>query len=250
MNLNETKIDRYFQKPRANVSPFRFDREVAFVFDDMVARSVPFYRQTNELIANIITNKKSLQPVIVDLGCSTGTLLCLINEKLSHLENDFSQASFYGLDQSKDMLLLAQKKINEKNIKNVTLVHDDLQTAILPNADFVIMNYTLQFTAIEERLQILEKIYQAIKPGGIFILSEKIKSHDPNKELLLTQLYYEFKRKNGYTNLEISQKQAALQGVLLPITPAEQILLLARAGFENTDIIFRYLNFITYFCQK
>ncbi len=250
MENNETKIDRYFQRPRSTLLPFSFNKEVAQVFDDMVSRSIPFYNQTNELIANLIINKNFLNPTIVDLGCSTGTLLCLIDEKFSELQDQNSQATLYGVDQSNDMLALAQNKFNEKNIKNAVLVQEDLQTAILPTADIFIMNYTLQFIPTEDRLMILEKVYQALKPGGIFILSEKIKASDTHKELLLTKLYYDFKRKNGYSNLEITQKQAALNGVLLPITPAEQILMLAHAGFENTDILFRYLNFITYYCQK
>jgi tRNA (cmo5U34)-methyltransferase len=114
------------------------------------------------------------------------------------------------------------------------------------NAEIVILNYTLQFLKKERRLELLSKIYEALPKGGVIIISEKITVEDQDFEELITDLYYDFKRRNGYSELEISQKREALENVLEPISPDKQLQMIQQAGFEKTDMLFRWYNFASY----
>ena len=146
------------------------------------------------------------------------------------------------------------KKAIEKldgTLGEVEVRHDDLlKTELSEPADLIIMNYTLQFISPEKRQDLLSKIFSSLKPGGTFILSEKI---NPEQECyfdLITDLYYDFKKRNGYSELEISQKREALENVMKPITPSVQIDLLKSSGFKNSEMIFRWYNFASYLCVK
>ncbi len=107
----------------------------------------------------------------------------------------------------------------------------------------VIMNYTLQFIPRDRRLGLVKKIYDSLNTGGVFIFSEKIVSSNTSVNDLLTDLYYDFKRRNGYSELEISQKREALENVLIPLTAEEQMELLQKAGFVKCEVLFRWYNF-------
>ena len=80
------------------------------------------------------------------------------------------------------------------------------------------MNYTLQFVDINSRPQILRRICDSIRPDGFLLVSEKVAHADPIVDHALIELYFEFKRRQGYSELEISRKRDALENVLIPLT--------------------------------
>ena len=229
--------DLYFSQPMRDVRPFEFDAGVAEVFDDMVSRSVPFYHEIHAIIKDILNYRFQPGDKIFDLGCSTGTTIEIMSQ---HLWDQ--KAEFIGVDNSQPMIDKAKLKL--KNIWHpFELRTTDLVDAKLENAGLVIMNYTLQFIAKEKRAGLMSKIYQSLRPGGTFIYAEKIDA--PNSEVheLLTSLYYDFKKRQGYSELEIAQKREALEQVLVPYTPEEQLDLMRSVGFSNATMIFRWYNF-------
>ncbi len=62
--------------------------------------------------------------------------------------------------------------------------------------------------------------------------------------------YHDFKRANGYSELEISQKRTALENVLVPDTLEAHHARLARAGFPRSLTWFQYLNFASLIAFK
>jgi tRNA (cmo5U34)-methyltransferase len=112
------------------------------------------------------------------------------------------------------------------------------------------MNYTLQFIDPALRFDLMKKIYDSLRPGGLFIFSEKIASSQSRVQETITDLYYDFKRRNGYSELEISQKREALENVLIPYTASEQLELMRKAGFNQSEMIFRWYNFACFIGMK
>ncbi|MAZ48582.1 MAG: carboxy-S-adenosyl-L-methionine synthase CmoA [Halobacteriovoraceae bacterium] len=236
MNIDQQK-DQFFAKPMEKIKPFEFDQGVADVFDDMVSRSVPFYDEIHRIIKDLLNYRFVSGDTIVDLGCSTGTTIKLMSQ---HLWD--KKAQFIGVDNSRAMTEKAKEKCSDL-WHPLTLKTQDIQNAEFENAGIVIMNYTLQFIAKEDREQMLSKIYKSLRPGGTFIYTEKIDSEDKEIHDLLTKLYYDFKRRQGYSELEIAQKREALEKVLVPYTAEEQLSLLKEAGFSKSAMIFRWYNF-------
>src|SRR5262245_32192194 len=117
--------DALFQEKSAT-RDFTFDRQVAAVFDDMVARSVPFYRELQTMLAELCLQFLPEQDgAVCDLGCSTGTTLGLI---LSHPLCPPTTHAF-GIDNAQAMLDQAREKLAAPlRARRVTLTMADLDS--------------------------------------------------------------------------------------------------------------------------
>ncbi len=233
--------DTIFKTKLEKIKDFEFNEEVAVVFDDMVSRSIPFYQEIHRIILDILSKSFMEGDTIYDLGCSTGNTLLSVSKFLNG-----KSCKLIGIDNSPSMLSICEKKFSKNKIENIHLIRSDLEKMDLHTNGLTIMNYTLQFINPLNRLELLQKIYKSLRPEGIFVLSEKIKVEDTDFHSLFTDLYYDFKRRNGYSELEISQKREALERVLNPLTPNSQIELLKMAGFKKVEILFRWYNFASY----
>jgi tRNA (cmo5U34)-methyltransferase len=235
--------DKVFSKPIKK--QFEFDEEVAAVFDDMLERSVPFYKESLKLSKYFALQRANAveDATIYDLGCSTASLLIAISKALE------TDAHLIGIDNSHAMLQRARKKIDAFGAK-VSVEYGDILEYDYEAADVFIANYTLQFVRPLVREELVKKIASALKKEGVFIFSEKLISHHPklNKELI--SCYYAFKKEQGYSEYEIMQKREALENVLVPYSEEENIAMAKNAGFSHCEVIFRWANFATFIAIK
>jgi len=234
--------DKVFTKPIRK--QFEFDEEVASVFDDMLQRSVPFYKESQKIIEFFVLKNLGKDGLLYDLGCSTATLLLNIDRKLKY------NAKLVGLDNSEAMLERARSKCNAFGADNIEIEFADILKYKYKQADIFISNYTLQFIRPLVREELVKKIASSLKEGGLFIFSEKVISHHSklNKELI--ECYYAFKKEQGYSEYEIMQKREALENVLVPYSEAENIQMAENCGFSHCEVIFRWSNFCTFIAIK
>lgn len=238
--------DEIFGKKKSDINDFSFNDEVAAVFDDMVERSIPNYGEVHRIVADMVRRYLPDGATVYDLGCSTGSTIVLMHQTA---KSENKSLNIIGIDASASMLEKCQNKLDQNNVK-ATLVQGDLLALEFESCDMIVMDYTLQFIPIQERTLLLQKLYHCLKPGGRFVLAEKIASSQAKIQDMITDLYYDFKRRNGYSELEISQKREALENVMTPLTPREQISMLEAAGFHQVDMIFRWYNFAAWLAIK
>ncbi len=244
------QVDQIFSQKRNFISNFKFDENVARVFDDMVQRSVPFYDEIHKIICDLVPKYlRNDHDTFLDLGCSTGTTITIVDHFLKAHTNS-PNINFVGVDNSGPMLKICEEKFLKHQVLNAKLYEMSLPELPAIKSKMVVMNYTLQFIAPNKREKLLQDIYELVEPGGVFLLAEKIKTNDTQIEELTTDLYYDFKRRNGYSELEISQKREALEEVMIPDAPEEQIALLKKVGFKSSEMVFRWYNFACYLCLK
>ena len=238
MNKNDDKV---FTKPIKK--QFEFDEEVAAVFDDMLERSVPFYKESQKITKFFALKALREQGVLYDLGCSTASLLIDIQRDLEH------EAELIGLDNSSAMLARARRKI-EAFGADVQVEEADILEYDYKAADVFISNYTLQFVRPLVREELVKKIASALREEGVFIFSEKVISHHSKLNKDLIECYYAFKKEQGYSEYEIMQKREALENVLVPYSEEENITMAKNAGFSHCEIVFRWANFATFIAIK
>jgi tRNA (cmo5U34)-methyltransferase len=241
----DTKIDRFFARPLEEIPPFSFNAEVAEVFDDMVARSVPLYRENQQMMVQILSRLLRPRDTVYDLGCSTGSALVQVGTSLKQLD-----LKLVGLDTSAPMVEKARLKTRAFGLNDAVIEVADITQFELATCGGCIMNYTLQFIPVSERSRFLQKIFQALRPGGVLLLAEKIEADTTALQELLTDVYYDLKRSNGYSELEISQKREALEDVLVPLPAHTQQQLLRDAGFTHVETILRWGPFATFLAVK
>jgi len=238
--MSDEKLkDKIFEHDQ-EVADFVFDKNVASVFDDMVSRSVPFYIETQMMALRLACHFVRTETNIYDLGCSTGTVL----GELAEMVPDPS-VGLIGIDNSDSMLKQAQEKLSKlSSPERVELRNDDLSGDVeIKNASVVIMNYTLQFIRPLQREALVQRIYDGLCKNGCLILVEKVLGNDSLFNRLYIELYYEYKRKQGYSDTEIAKKREALENILVPYRIDENMDLLKKCGFSSVDIFYKWYNF-------
>lgn len=233
-------VDKVFSKPIKK--QFEFDENVASVFDDMLERSIPFYKEVISFICELVELQCAKDAKIVDLGCSTANTLLNLYKK-SHTYK------LIGVDNSEAMLENAAKKTNAYGA-NIELINADITKVDFQYVDVVIANYMLQFIRPLDRDMFVKKIYNSLNKEGIFIFSEKIIFEDKVVNKQMIDLYYNFKKEQGYSEFEIAQKREALENVLVPYTEDENKKMILNAGFKSIESLFKYGNFITFIAKK
>lgn len=235
---NET--DRLFAAP-GNTESFRFDSAVARVFPDMIRRSVPGYTTIIPMLGVITEIFAQSGSHCYDLGCSLGASTLAMRHGIRHPD-----CHLFGVDNSQDMIERCQHHIAlDDQPTPVTLRCEDIQTTALENASVTTLNFTLQFIPKEDRAALLQRIADATCPGGVLILSEKTQFDNPFEQDIQTTLHHQFKRANGYSDLEISQKRSALEQVLVPESIETHRQRLLEAGFDEVMLWYQCFNFFS-----
>ena len=233
--------DKVFDKPIKK--HFEFDAEVAAVFDDMLQRSVPFYKESQRITQFFALKHLEEDAILYDLGCSTASLLLNIHRGLEN------SAQLIGLDNSQAMLEQARKKCEAYGVK-IEVLNANILDYDYKEANVFVSNYTLQFIRPLVREELVRKIANATKKEGLFIFSEKVISHHPKLHKDLIECYYDFKKEQGYSEYEIMQKREALENVLVPYSEEENIKMALNNGFSHCEVVFRWANFCTFIAIK
>jgi len=231
--------DEVFKEQIEAVSDFNFTERVAAVFDDMLLRSVPMYLESQRMIAEMAADFAVEGTNIYDLGCSTGTTLLNLDHCVPR------DIRFIGVDNSEDMLTKCREKLAQHRFTRAhELVCADLNNGVhIENASMVTMILTLQFIRPLHREKLIATILRGLNQNGALILVEKVLGEDSHFNRLFIKYYYDFKKRNGYSELEIAQKREALENVLIPYKLLENRELLLGDGFRYCDVFFKWYNF-------
>lgn len=230
--------DKIFSSAR-NPDDFNFGAETASVFDDMVNRSVPFYAEIQRMVCELAKSFAVPGTNIYDIGCATGTTLLQLEKSLD------SNVNIIGVDNSDEMLAKAAAKLERSGKSGrVKLINANLNDPPkTENASVVILLLTLQFVRPLNRQKLVRAIYEGLQPNGCLILVEKVTGSCTVLNRLFIEYYYNFKRKEGYSEIEIAQKREALENVLIPYHHEENKKLILESGFSHVEEFFRWYNF-------
>ena len=235
--------DNLFNK-QSDIADFRFDQEVVKVFDDMVRRSVPGYDSMIQMIGLIARMYGQDNTNYYDLGSSTGAITLSIA-----LNNKSKNNQFFAIDNSKEMVEQCEKNLHNK-VDNLQAICDDINQVKINSASIVVLNLTLQFIDVNLRSNLIKKIYDGLESGGILIISEKIHFDDAVTQNQITKLHMDFKKENGYSELEIANKRQAIENVLITETKEQHLNRLRECGFVETSCFFQCLNFVSFLSVK
>ena len=232
--------DRIYAK-HTDLVDFEFDAAVVRVFPDMIRRSVPGYEHVIAMTSLIAAHHATPGSLCYDLGCSLGATSVAMQRGI-----EAPQCTIIAIDDSPAMIEAArQRALDDRDDPPIRFVCADLRDVIIRDASLVALQYSLQFVPSNDRTSVLERIHSGLLPTGALLLSEKIVAAEPAEQQYIDALHLEFKHANGYSELEISQKRAALEGTLVADTLQTHSTRLEAAGFKRVIPWFRSLNFIS-----
>jgi len=244
MNPKDRLYDSEITKP----DDFVFDKRVVNVFPDMINRSVPGYGQLIPMIGLLARRYAQPDSTLYDLGCSLGAVSMALRTAVRA-----SGARILAIDNSVDMINRLEEMLRspaDTRVLPVKPIHQDIQDTQIENASVVVLNFTLQFVEPANRDRLLSGISAGLNPGGVLILSEKIRFEDSLEHELQTAWHHDFKRAQGYSDLEIARKRDALENVMKPDSPQRQRQRLNQAGFGPVYQWFQGFNFISLLAFK
>jgi tRNA (cmo5U34)-methyltransferase len=240
--------DQIFAVPAERIADFDFGEKTAAVFDDMLERSVPFYDEMQRMIGELTADYAADGTAVYDLGCSTGTTILQVAENIPRERN----VRYVGVDSSPEMLEIARRKLSDSAFdRPFDLECADLNSGVrIDGASVVLLVLTLQFVRPLYRQRVIRSIYEGLTEKGALILVEKVLGENSDFNRLFIQHYYEMKRRNGYSDLEIAQKREALENILVPYRLEENKELLLEQGFRHVDVFFKWYNFCAIIATK
>jgi len=241
------KQDAIYASALDEIIDFQFDERVVAVFPDMIQRSVPGYGTLISSIGVLAGRYAQDDSHCYDLGCSLGAVSLSMRQRIKQKNCDI-----IAVDNSEEMIRRGRQILASHETTTIPMqMHcADIQAVDIENASVVVLNFTLQFIAVEARQALIERIYQGLKPGGVLILSEKLAFDEQGESDFLIDAHHDFKRDNGYSDLEISQKRTALENVLIPETLACHQQRLSDAGFGFSSLWFQCFNFASLIAIK
>jgi tRNA (cmo5U34)-methyltransferase len=234
--------DRIFANKTQAVSDFNFGEKTAEVFEDMLDRSIPMYREVQRMMGEIAAEFAVDGTNVYDLGCSNGVTLGTLD---TAIRATGKKPRMIGIDYSRPMLdKAAERFAGRPEAERPELVFGDLNEGCrIENASVVVLNLTLQFVRPLFRDRLVRSIRQGLKENGCLILVEKVLGNDSLFNRLFIKFYYDMKRRNDYSDTEIAQKREALENVLIPYRIDENVELLKRNGFASVDVFYKWYNF-------
>ncbi len=238
------KQDNIYEKGNLSGLPFSFNEEVAEVFEDMIERSVPGYKTSQSIISLYAKNFYREDTNCYDIGCSLGA------SSFSILQGA-NRAKIIAIDKSAAMIDECERIFkNYENPNSLIFLNEDIMESDLQNASVVVVNYLIQFLGLDERDILFKKIFNALIPNGILILSEKVHYGNKFENQRIINTHHLFKSENGYSDLEISGKRDSLEGILKTEHEEDHILRARKVGFTKVEKILSNLNFRTFVFSK
>ena len=238
--------DAIFSTPLDRVARFSFDERVVACFPDMIRRSVPGYGQVLGMLGLIAGRHLRHGARVYDLGCSLGAGGLALAGQLPP-----DAFRYVGVDLSPAMVTQARETLAAECPDHaMEVLEGDIRSLEYAPAGMILLNFTLQFLPPEDREALMARLFAALEPGGVLVLSEKVVAEDEQENAWRVERYHDFKRANGYSDLEISQKRTSLENVLVPDSLESHHARLARAGFPRSLTWFQYLNFASLIAFK
>lgn len=144
MENKENKSSRFWDK-RSKV----FDEQVLSKYENAykktIKRSIPFL---------------NAEDIMLEIGCGTGIATITLADYVKKIT---------AIDISEEMMLQAAEKAKEKGKENITFQQKDLmELCAEPESYDVVAAYNV-LLYMKNQDKVLEKIYEILKPGGIFL---------------------------------------------------------------------------------
>lgn len=233
--------DDIYTTPAPRIVDFAFDERVAGVFPDMIRRSVPGYELVVPMTGLMAARHLRGGDRLYDLGCSLGATTLAVLNALGE-----TPCEIVAIDQAPAMLTKARTLVSDSRVR---FVEADVRDVAFEPARVVLSNWLLQFIPPDDRLTLLRRVAQALAGGGLLLLSEKIRYEDAALQSYMDETHLAFKAANGYSDLEIRQKRAAIENVMIVDSEEAHRERLHAAGFREVTVWFRCLNWLSFIAR-
>lgn len=215
-------------------------------FDNHITWSIRGY---DHLISDVVSFSRYFvenDTNVVDIGCSTGNLL---EQLIHHNKKVIPSANYVGIEIATGFHNNLEERLAKLNVKNLSIVYDDVRNYTFNNCSFISSLFTLQFISKKDRFNIIKNIYNGLNDGGGFVFSEKIDCQNSRVQDMITFTYYDYKEKT-FNRDDIMDKERTLRHMLKPNEWTEIQEMIKDSGFKRIEQFWRNHNFVAAIALK
>lgn len=157
MEKEENKSSRFWDK-RSKV----FDEQVLSVYENAykktIKRAIPFLKPEDTML---------------EIGCGTGNATIPLSQYVKKIT---------AIDISEEMMLKAAEKAKEEGRENITFRQKDLLELDIEQESYDVVAAYNVLLYMKNQEKVLEKIYDILKPGGVFLSATDCLGRNLSKE--------------------------------------------------------------------
>jgi tRNA (cmo5U34)-methyltransferase len=202
-------------------------------YDSLIHRAVPRY---DEMIARLLDYVPRDARRVLELGCGTGNLSLQLAKR-------FPLAALTLVDASAEMIALVESRIEQSRSRagpRVTYVEARFEELDLREGSFDLVVSSISLHHVEDKGKLYGRIRSLLSEGGRFCFADQIRGEPESNHRVNWERWLDFCREPGNcTSDEIDSllQHAAAHDHYTTLT--EHMALLSRAGFSETDCVWR-----------
>ncbi len=177
---------------------------------------------------------EAADPEILDLGAGTGLFSSFVLRR-------YPGARMRLVDLSEGMLSVARERFS--GMENVSYRTVDLKEIVLEGRyDAVVSSLAIHHLPDPEKIALYKKVYEALKPGGLFVNAEQVLADTPYLRRMYRERWENVVESSGLGSeaIEKAYRRAELD-IRTPLNV--QLKWLEEIGFAETDCLYKRYDF-------
>lgn len=196
-------------------------------YDSQITSSMPYYNEFGMQAIDIARHLGFQSPAWLDTGCGTGTLGLKILKEFPLSRLVLTDPSEAMLDIARSRYYEGQAEFHLYGSQNISFSEEfDVVTAIQCN----------HYLSRSERADATKRIFNALKPGGLYVFFENIQSDDSFIADLEFRRWEDFRINHGLTDTDLKSRVGVK---FFPISVEDHLSLLKDTGFSHISLCWR-----------
>jgi tRNA (cmo5U34)-methyltransferase len=212
-----------------------FDED-ASDYDNHIVKFVPYYREQNEIMMELLPFEGSARVCGLDLGTGTGVLA----EGILHR---YPLAEVSVFDLSENMLAAARERLKKYENRITYLKGDFAKDDFGTGYDLVLSGLSIHHLSNPHKQALFRRIYLALNPGGVFLNRDVIKGATDRLDEIYIRLWRQYIRSMGEDDAACMERYQAED---IPACVEDQLEWLRRAGFVDVGCHWQRTNYAIY----
>jgi tRNA (cmo5U34)-methyltransferase len=212
-----------------------FEEDASF-YDDHITHFVPFYREQNEVILDLLPFEGTDRVRGLDLGAGTGVLAEGILRR-------YPLAEVMVFDLAENMLAAARARLRKFENRVMFRKGDFSRDEFGVGYDLILSGLSIHHLSNPQKQELYRRIYLALNPGGVFLNRDVIRGATDRLDEVYRRLWRAYVRSMGEDDAALMERFHAED---VPASVEDQLEWLRQAGFVDVGCHWQRINYAVF----
>lgn len=211
---------------------------VAADYDQQRRLLIPCFDDFYQTAIAVIPHPAETALKVLDLGAGTGLFAAMVQAA-------FPRAELTLIDLAEDMLEQAKLRFQRLGHSPKIVLSDYSQVDLQGPYDLVISALSIHHLDDLEKERLYQRIYQALRPGGLFVNADQVLGETPALDRLYRQQWLASVKASGISPADLEAALQRMEYDRMAMLKA-QLHWLGTAGFVNVDCWYKNFSFAVF----